>query len=60
MGSDAVDQLAGHPWEDVDGLLELMKREAAEAETIPESVALVFYDDDRSRERRISARTPLG
>lgn len=43
-----MDQLAGHPWERVDELLELMKLEAVEAETIPASVALVFHDDGLS------------
>lgn len=39
-----MDELAGHPWERVDELLELTKREALEAGTIPESVALIFHD----------------
>lgn len=43
-----MEKLAGHPWDRVDELIELARRDAVEAQTLPESVAFVFHDDGLS------------
>ena len=43
-----VDQLAGHPWDRVDELIEFARQDAIDAQALPESLAFVFHDDGLS------------